>query len=85
MRVLFVVLVLIVIVLHQDTWLWTNKTLVFGFLPAGLAYHAGYSILAALTMALLVRYFWPAHLEEADAYTPPQNVANAADDEARRR
>ena len=83
MKALFVVLVLIVIVLHQDTWLWTNKTLVFGFLPAGLAYHAGYSILAALTMALLVRYLWPAHLEEADAITtPPENVATV--DEARR-
>jgi len=83
--VLFVVLVLIVIVLHQDTWLWTNKTLVFGFLPAGLAYHAGYSILAALTMALLVRYLWPAHLEEADTYAPLEGAANATvADEARR-
>ena len=82
MKALFAVLVLVVVVLHQDTWLWTNKTLVFGFLPAGLAYHAGYSILAALTMALLVRYLWPAHLEEADDRVPPTN--DAALDEAHR-
>ena len=85
MKALFAVLILVVIVLHQDIWLWTNKTLVFGFLPAGLAYHAGYSILAALTMALLVRYLWPAHLEEADAYAPPESAAaNPVVDEAHR-
>jgi hypothetical protein len=71
-------LVAVVVLLHQDIWLWTNRTLVFGFLPAGLAYHAGYSVLAALTMALLVRYLWPAHLEEEDSVTVP--TATAADE-----
>ena len=28
-------------VLHQDIWNWDNSNLVFGFLPVGLAYHAG--------------------------------------------
>jgi len=57
-------LILAVYILHQDFWNW-NKTepLVFGFLPIGLAYHAGYSILAAILMALLVKVAWPAHLE----------------------
>jgi hypothetical protein len=31
--------------LHQDSWNWKDKTLVFGFLPIGLAYHAGFTIL----------------------------------------
>jgi len=56
--------VIIVALLHQDFWLWTNKTLVFGFLPIGLAYHIFYTLLASATMALLVRYAWPKHLEE---------------------
>jgi len=51
-------------VLHQDWWNWKDADpLVFGFLPIGLAYHAGYSILAALMMAVLVKYAWPAQLE----------------------
>lgn len=69
MKQLLAVLVAAVILLHQDIWNWTNRTLVFGFLPIGLAYHAGYSLTAALTMALLVRYLWPKHLDE-DEYVP---------------
>lgn len=54
------------VILHQDTWLWHNATLVFGFLPAGLAYHLGYTVLVSLLMAGMVRWLWPAHLEEAE-------------------
>ena len=57
-------LVIAVYVLHQDFWNWKKaQPLTFGFLPPGLAYHAGYSILAAVTMAILVKFAWPAHLE----------------------
>jgi hypothetical protein len=57
--------VVVVYALHQDIWLWrTARPLVFGFLPAGLAYHAGYSILAALLMWLLVSLAWPQRLED---------------------
>jgi hypothetical protein len=61
--------VLVVLRLHQDIWFWTDKRLVFGFLPIGLAYHIGYSLLAALTMAVLVRFAWPKELEAEDALT----------------
>jgi hypothetical protein len=68
-------LVFAVYVLHQDYWNWKRvEPLVFGFLPIGLAYQAGYSVLAAITMALLVRFAWPKHLEdvqpESDAAPP---------------
>jgi hypothetical protein len=57
--------VLIVFALHQDVWNWTKAgPLIFGLLPPGLTYHLGYSVLAAITMALLVRFAWPAHLED---------------------
>ena len=58
-----VALVLVVYVLHQDSWNWTNKELVLGVLPVGLAYHAFYSCLAATMMFVLVRLAWPAKLE----------------------
>ena len=46
----------VVYVLHQDFWNWKKADpLVFGFLPIGLAYHAGYSVLAAVMMAVLVK------------------------------
>ncbi len=64
MKPLLIVLVIAVILLHQDFWLWKDRTLVFGFLPIGLAYHAGYSLLASATMALMVRYLWPKELED---------------------
>lgn len=60
-------LVLLVAAAHQDFWLWTDKRLVFGFIPVGLAYHAGYSVLASITMWVLVRTVWPEDLERATA------------------
>jgi Protein of unknown function (DUF3311) len=57
--------VVIVYALHQDVWFWrAAPPLVLGFLPIGLAYHAAYSILAALLMWLLVTHAWPHRLEE---------------------
>jgi uncharacterized membrane protein len=83
MKWFFVVLVAVVILLHQDTWNWTDKTLVGGFMPIGLAYHGLYSCLAAVTMALLVKFLWPAHLEDEEEYTTPATAAAPAADEAR--
>ena len=57
-------LILAVYLLHQDFWNWKRADpLVFGFLPIGLAYHAGYSVLASILMAVLVKFAWPKHLE----------------------
>lgn len=53
--------------LHQDVWNWRKaEPLLFGFLPPALWYHAAYSCCAAGIMALLVKFAWPADLEEAD-------------------
>ena len=63
--VLVAVIVFVVLaILHQDAWNWDNANLVFGFIPVGLAYHAGYSIVAATFWALVIRFAWPSHLEE---------------------
>jgi len=67
-KILFLtVLIVAVYVLHQDFWNWKSaEPLVFGFLPIGLAYHAGYSVLAAILMAILVKLAWPKHLEDVE-------------------
>lgn len=60
MRRVVTVLVIALIILHQDFWWWDDiEPLVFGFLPIGLAYHAGISIAASIVWALAVRYCWP--------------------------
>jgi len=67
MKWLLALVVVVVLVIHHDWWLWTDKTLVFGFLPIGLAYHAAYALLASFTMWLLVKFAWPREIEEAEA------------------
>lgn len=64
MRTLICILALVLAVLHHDFWWWSDATLVFGFMPIGLAYHAFYSLLAGCLWALAVKYAWPS---EADA------------------
>ncbi len=50
--------------LHQDFWFWRDaRPLVFGFLPIGLFYHAAYTVATSALMFVLVRSYWPAHLE----------------------
>ena len=57
-------LVLLLVVFHQDYWQWNDTTLVFGFLPFTLLYHAGISIAAAVVWVLAVKFCWPAGLDE---------------------
>jgi len=66
-------LVLLLIVLHQDVWFWTDERLVFGFLPIGLAWHMGISIAAGVTWYLATLYCWP-----VDRNAPVENEGGAA-------
>ncbi len=72
-KALLTLAVLIVSILHQDVWFFrTARPLVFGFVPIGLAYHAAYTVLAALLMWLLVSLAWPSRLEdEAERHDEP--------------
>lgn len=49
---------------HWDFWLWDDRSLWFGFLPAGLGYHALYSLGAGLLWFVFIRVAWPTHIEE---------------------
>ena len=67
--ILLSLLVLVVYALHQDFWNWNQaEPLLFGLLPIGLAYHAAYSVAAALLMVVFVKFAWPAHLEQVEPY-----------------
>lgn len=67
MRHFTIVLVVLLCILHQDFWLWDKvDPLFFGFIPVGLAWHAGISIAAALIWALAVKYCWPKDVEVAE-------------------
>ncbi len=56
-------MVVVLAVLHQDVWNWDSKALVMGFIPVGLAYHALYSVAAALMWMAALRWAWPSGVE----------------------
>ena len=62
-------LVLLLLVLHQDNWFWTDDTLVFGFMPIGLFWHACISIAASATWWLATKIAWP--LDDSEPVTRP--------------
>lgn len=67
MRKLIYGLIFLLCILHQDFWFWDKiEPLVFGFVPIGLAYHAGISIAAGILWALAVKYCWPKDVDVLD-------------------
>jgi hypothetical protein len=68
----------LVYVAHQDWWNWrAADPMIFGFLPIGLAYHAAYSIVAAVMMALLVKFAWPRSLKEREMASPESRAPHS--------
>jgi hypothetical protein len=83
-KLLLTAMVIAVYLLHQDFWNWKQaEPLMFGVLPIGLAYHAAYSLLASIMMAVLVKFAWPSQLEHPGA-PPPKKSAPAKLEEALR-
>jgi hypothetical protein len=77
-RKLLIVVVVALYILHQDIWFWrTAYPLVFGFIPIGLFYQGAFSVAASFVMWLLVKYAWPAHLEEEIEHNESQEDASA--------
>lgn len=75
-RVAFTLALIALFILHQDVWFWrTARPLALGFLPIGLFYHACFTVAVSLVLAMLVKYAWPAHLEEEiDQNSSPQGA-----------
>jgi len=67
-------LMILLIVLHQDFWNWTDGTLLFGIAPIGLVYHVGLSLMAGLVWCLVVRSAWPRDLSPASNDRPQKGT-----------
>ncbi len=59
MKAVVFILIVVLVILHQDNWYWDDQTLVFGFMPIGLFYHACISVGAAFTWYLATIFAWP--------------------------
>ncbi|QDV24425.1 DUF3311 domain-containing protein [Aureliella helgolandensis] len=69
-------LVVLLLVLHQDNWLWDDDSLVFGFMPIGLFYHVCLSMAAAATWFLATLIAWPEELAAEDYHVSPPRTAS---------
>jgi len=59
MRNIIWLLVIVLVILHQDCWFWSDTRLVFGFIPVALFYHMCVSIAAGVTWFLATKFAWP--------------------------
>lgn len=59
MKTICWVLVVLLIVLHHDFWLWDDGTLIGGLVPIGVVYHMGISVAAAIVWWLASIHAWP--------------------------
>ncbi|MGD2018340.1 MAG: hypothetical protein PVJ89_09500 [Planctomycetota bacterium] len=73
-------LMLVITALHFDLWNWDSTSVVFGFMPTGLAWQAGISLAAAAGWALMMRVAWPTRVE--DWASQPSGLDDASGGEA---
>ena len=66
MKTLIWLLVILLLVAHQDHWFWYDLTLVFGFMPIGLFYHACLSLATGLVWYLACVFSWPEGLDDLE-------------------
>ncbi len=66
--------VVLLIILRQDSWFWSDPTLVLGMFPVGLAWQIGVSIAAAILWSIATRIAWPA---DALPLSPPSGDERA--------
>ena len=59
MRIAIWLMVLVLLIIHQDFWFWNSELMVFGFIPIGLFYHACISIAASITWFMACQFAWP--------------------------
>lgn len=69
-------LVIVLLILHQDNWFWTDDTLVFGFMPVGLFYHALISISASAVWFASTKIAWP--IDEDEVRLPQSPAADVS-------
>ena len=60
MKTWAIIMLVLLAVLHQDFWLWSDTSLLWEVVPVGLAYHAGISLAATALWLGVARFAWPA-------------------------
>ncbi len=76
MKILVYALILLLMIAHQDFWWWdTEKPLIGGVVPIGLAYHAVVSVAAAILWGLAAKHCWPSGLDDDDESTAANDRA----------
>ena len=71
------VLFVLLFILHQDAWWWDDASPVLGFMPVGLAFHAGFSIACAILGWAAIKYAWPHELERFAEEDNTEEKANS--------
>ena len=74
MKYVIWILVVLLLVFHQDYWQWTDAALDFGFLPRAMTYHVILSIVAAGGWLLATKFCWPEWLDEGVEHSPQEDV-----------
>lgn len=64
MKLLIWILVAVLLIAHQDFWYWDDESVVFGFIPIGLFYHACLSLVAGAFWFIVCTFAWPEGLED---------------------
>ena len=63
----------VLVVLHHDWWFWHNGTLVFGFMPIGLAYQILISLAASALWGWAAFNAWPEHFDKLTIGLPAKD------------
>lgn len=58
--------VVLLLVIHQDVWLWGDTRLMFGFMPVTMLYQIGISVASAIVFYLATIYAWPVELKQEE-------------------
>ncbi len=64
MKYVIWILVIALLVAHQDFWYWEDDSTVFGFLPIGLFYHACLSVAASIVWLVACTLAWPQEFDK---------------------
>ena len=67
MKPLVWILIILLIIFHQDYWQWGRDDLIGGFLPYALAYHMAISLATAGVWLLAVKFCWPQDVDDVKA------------------
>ena len=59
------VFIALLFLVHQDFWWWDDSSVVFGFLPIGLASQMFITLAAGVGWWLATRFCWPKELEDS--------------------